>query len=317
MIEENNPQNSKNESEEKENSNESSSGDTQQENLEEEATGELEDENSILEEDSNQDVDETSEELMKDVESDVEIVDLSDADLADIDLDDEEKFKDMLKNFSDIDDLSIEEMMEIQSAIDDVMDVDEDSAEIQVETVDEESISGPIEDLYEGWGIYEEIKPEFKPEISDDLESLIQEELEKKKLKKKVVTEEEFKQYCMDRKTKIWYHALWTLVFDIEDHQAQKDTLYELLKEVTSKSPIDPIQEHKFYFGLGFILRLSVNGKKVIEFRGEKLKLNVGIDILNDILHEVGPPISERPVISESEKKKMFIDFLTDDFKDI
>ena len=96
-------------------------------------------------------------------------------------------------------------------------------------------------------GIYDEVKPEFKPEITDDLESLIQEELEKKRVKKKIVTEEEFKQYCLERNSKIWYHALWTLVFDIEDHQARKETIYELLKEVTSKSAIDPMAEHKFY----------------------------------------------------------------------
>ncbi|TFG19179.1 MAG: hypothetical protein EU530_07105 [Promethearchaeota archaeon] len=262
--------------------------------------------------------DDISEEKASD-ETDVEIMDMSgDASkYADIDFDDDEQLKDMLKDFSDIEDLSIEEMMEIQGAIDDVMDLTDESEPISNVERPLDEVSEFFEDPYEGWGIYDEIKPEFKPEITDDLESLIQEELEKKRVKKKVVTEEEFKQYCLERNSKIWYHALWTLVFDLEDHQAQKETLYELLKEVTSKSAIDPMPEHKFYFGLGFILRLSLNGKKIIDFRGEKLKLNVGIDVLNDILHEVGPPVSLRPIITKSERKKMFTDFLTDDFKDI
>ncbi len=252
-------------------------------------------------------------------ESDVEIMDVTGeaSKYADIDFDDDEQLKDMLKDFSDIEDLSIEEMMEIQGAIDDVMDVTDESESVPSVESPLGEFSELVEDPYEGWGIYDEVKPEFRPEITDDLESLIQEELEKKKVKKKVVTEEEFKQYCLERNSKIWYHALWTLVFDLEDHQAQKETMYELLKEVTSKSAIDPMPEHKFYFGLGFILRLSLNGKKIIDFRGEKLKLNVGIDVLNDILHEVGPPVSLRPIITKSERKKMFTDFLTDDFKDI
>ncbi|MHA1111006.1 MAG: hypothetical protein ACTSRE_07875, partial [Promethearchaeota archaeon] len=259
-----------------------------------------------------------SEESVSD-EQDVEIMDLSgDAGkYADIDLDDDEQLKDMLKDFSDIEDLSIEEMMDIQGAIDDVMDVTDESESVQPIEGPVDEITELLEDPYEGWGLYDEAKPEFKPEITDDLESLIQEELEKKRVKKKIVTEEEFKEYCMDRNTKIWYHALWVLVFEIEDHQARKETLHELLKELCSKSAIDPIPEHKFYFGLGFILRLSINGKKIIEFRGDKLKLNVGIDVLNDILHEVGPPVSLRPIITKSERKKMFTDFLTDDFKDI
>lgn len=253
-------------------------------------------------------------------DSDIEIVDLSGEanKYEDIDLDDDEQLKDMLKDFSDIDDLTIEEMLEIQNAIEEVAEITEINVPITVEgKVPTEGIPEVYIDLYEGWGLYEEFKPEFKPDITDDLEALIQEELEKKRIKIKIVTEEAFTQYCLEKRNKIWYHALWTLVFDIEDNQALKETLYELLKEVTSKSPIDPLPEHKFYFGLGFILRLSLNGKKIIEFRGEKLKLNVGIDILNDILRKVGPPISERPILTKTEKKKMFVDFLTDDFKDI
>jgi hypothetical protein len=305
MMEEKNPQNSNDDSKER--------NDDKNNSKSEESSGKHSEE---VEEETieNDDSDETQVE-----ESDIEIIDLSgEVDkYADIDLDDDEQLKDMLKDFSDIEDLSIEEMMEIQNAIDDVIEVTDKSesiAEIQVQIDSKQEL---LVDPYEGWGIYETIREEFKPEITDDLESLIQEELEKKRVKKKIITEEQFTQYCLEKKTKIWYHALWTLVFDIEDHQAQKGTLYEILKDVTSKSPIDPLPEHKFYFGLGFILRLSVNGKKIIEYRGDQLKLNVGIDILNDILHKVGPPISERPILTKTERKKMFMDFLTDDFKDI
>jgi len=325
MIEEQNPQNTDENSKEIEKEEDSVSEEAQKDIpeggdiTEEEPLLNAEEKETISEDTEEPDAEEKPSEEPASDESDVEIMDLSgDAEkYADIDLDDDEQLKGMLKDFSDIEDLSIEEMMEIQGAIDDVMDVTDESESIQPIEDPVEEITELLEDPYEGWGLYDEIKAEFKPEITDDLETLIQEELEKKRVKKKVVTEEEFKEYCMDRNTKIWYHALWTLVFDIEDHQARKETLHELLKELCSKSAIDPIPEHKFYFGLGFILRLSINGKKVIDFRGDKLKLNVGIDVLNDILHEVGPPISLRPIITKSERKKMFTDFLTDDFKDI
>jgi len=184
----------------------------------------------------------------------------------------------------------------------------------------------PIDDPYPGWGIYPDTQtevaaqPEFKPaEVSDDLAARIQEELDKKKRAKKIITEDMFKTYCLSHRNKIWYHALWYMVFQVEDHQASKMALYEALRDATSKSAIDPLEEHKFYFGLGFILRLSINDYKLIDFNIDTLKINknVGIDLLNDILREVGPPISERPVITEDKKKNMFLTFLTDDFKDI
>ena len=50
---------------------------------------------------------------------------------------------------------------------------------------------------------------------------------------------------------------------------------------------------------------------------GGKFKINVNIDSLKSILEEAGEPISTRPVIEEKEKKKMFSDFLKDDFLDI
>ncbi|MHA1869455.1 MAG: hypothetical protein ACTSXF_00770, partial [Promethearchaeota archaeon] len=158
---------------------------------------------------------------------------------------------------------------------------------------------------------------DFNPEISEDLERKIQAELELKRKQKKLITEEMFKEKCKANRTKIWYHALWHLVFKSDDHKATKEGLYEFLKEVTSKSAIDPIPKHKFFFGLGFILRLKLEDKPVVIFNEGNLELNVGVDQLIDILQEVGPPISTRPVITEEEKRNMFLDFLTDDFDDI
>jgi hypothetical protein len=108
------------------------------------------------------------------------------------------------------------------------------------------------------------------------------------------------------------------LVYNTEDHIASKQLLYEMLKEVTSKSPIDPIPEHQFYFGLGYILRLTLNEKQIIRYmRGSKFKVNISIKILKELLDQIGEPISTRPVIEEEEKQQMFKDFLKDDFLDI
>ena len=106
-------------------------------------------------------------------------------------------------------------------------------------------------------------------------------------------------------------------MYQAEDHIASKELLYEMLKEVTSKSPIDPIPENQFYFGLGYILRLTLNEKRVIKyFRGGKFKINIGIKGISDILEEVGEPISTRPILKEEEKRKMYKEFLNDDFFD-
>ncbi|GAG56775.1 unnamed protein product, partial [marine sediment metagenome] len=132
------------------------------------------------------------------------------------------------------------------------------------------------------------------------------------------ITPEKFLDYIKNRRDKIWYHALHYLVFNIEDHIASKALLFDVLKEVTSKSPIDPIPEHKFYFGLGYILRLNLNDKRIVRFfRNGKFKINTKVEILKEILEEAGEPISTRPIIKEEEKKKMFKDFLGEDFLDI
>ncbi len=156
-------------------------------------------------------------------------------------------------------------------------------------------------------------------EEEDDLEAKIDKALKEKKeeKKKKVMTEEKFMKYLKERRNKIIYFALWELAFNIEDHAATKQGLYEMLKEVTSKDPIDPLPEHMFYFGLSFILRLKLYERNVITFKKGKLALNINVKNLQKMLKETGEPISERPVITKDEKEKMILDFFDDDFDDL
>ncbi len=202
----------------------------------------------------------------------------------------------MITDFSDLEELDFDELREMKEAI---------------ETVKQEemqSSSGEISENFASSGISSELQDRIKQEL-----------LERKEEKeKKIITPEKFLEYAKGRRDKIWYHALYYLVFNAEDNEASKELLYEMLKEVTSKSPIDPIQEHQFYFGLGYILRLNLNEKQIVRFlRGGKFKINIGLKGLKEMLEEIGAPISTRPVLDEEEKREMFIDFLKDDFTDI
>ncbi|UCC19704.1 MAG: hypothetical protein JSV62_00055 [Promethearchaeota archaeon] len=202
----------------------------------------------------------------------------------------------MISDFSDMDEIDFDELREMQEAI---------------ETVKHEEIA----DLHE---LENEINS--TQEVSRDLEERIKQELLKRKKleEKEIITPEKFLAYIRNKRDKIWYHALYYLIFNIEDHIASKALLYDVLKEVTSKSPIDPILEHQFYFGLGYLLRLNLNDKQVVRFlRDGKFKINVNVELLKEILAEAGEPISTRPVIEEEEQKQMFKDFLDDDFLDI
>ncbi len=206
-----------------------------------------------------------------------------------------ERREDLINDFSDIDEIDFDELKEMQQAIESVK---------QEELVNLEGQESGIE---------------TSQEISKELEDRIKKELSKRKeVEEEVITPERFSEYVKNKRDKIWYHALYFLVFEVEDHIASKALLYDVLKEVTSKSPIDPIQEHRFYFGLGYILRLTLNAKKIIRYMtGGKFKINVNVDNLKTILEDVGEPISTKPIIEEKEKKKMFDDFLKDDFSDI
>jgi hypothetical protein len=202
----------------------------------------------------------------------------------------------LISDFSDLDAIDFNELKEMKEAIETVKhdeQIEESGKDAEVKTIQE---------------------------IPTELEDRIKEELLKKKEKeeKEIITPEKFLEYIKEKREKIWYHALYYLVFQVEDHTASKGLLYDVLKETTSKSPIDPIPEHQFYFGLGYLLRLTLNDKKIIQYmRGGKFKININVDILKELLEINGEPISNRPVIEEKEKKKMFKDFLEDDFLDI
>jgi len=255
-------------------------------------------------------------------------------------------------DFSDLEELDRDELLEMQDAIDMVIEAEQsipeqlpseklpvtpEAVKTEVDIAEEMDFSdlGEIDfdELLEMQKAIESVKQEESmassqeegevpqlQEVHDDLAERIQQELLKKKEdeEEKVITPERFLEYVKSKRDKIWYHALWYLVFEVDDHIASKTLLFDVLKEVTSKSPIDPIPEHQFYFGLGYILRLNMNNKQIIRYMsGGKFKINVNIDSLKSILEDAGEPISTRPVIEEEEKKKMYSNFLKDDFLDI
>lgn len=209
----------------------------------------------------------------------------------------EQEFKEaMITDFSDMDEIDFDELREMQEAIETVK-----HEEVEV-------VSGEVGKIESTQSIPKELEDRIKQEL-----------LKRKELEvKEIITPEKFLDYVKNKRNKIWYHALYYLVFNVEDHIASKALLFDVLKEVTSKSPIDPIPEHQFYFGLGYILRLNLNDKQIVRFfRDGKFKINIKVEILKEILEEAGEPISTRPIIKEEEKKKMFKDFLGDDFLDI
>jgi hypothetical protein len=199
----------------------------------------------------------------------------------------------LMMDFSDLEEIDLDELMEMKEAIESV----------KSEMIPEETS-----------------KPVLTGGISSDLEDKIKEELEQRKEEKKEdqVTPEKFVQYTLPKRDKIWYHVLHYLVYQAEDHIASKELLYDMLKEVTSKNPLDPIPEHQFYFGLGYILRLTLNDKQIVRYiSGGKFKINIAVKILKEMLDEIGEPISTRPVIEEDERQRMYKAFLKDDFLDI
>ncbi|TFF93164.1 MAG: hypothetical protein EU543_04270 [Promethearchaeota archaeon] len=203
--------------------------------------------------------------------------------------------EEMMVDFSDIGKMDLQELIQMQQAVDTVK--------------QEESISKEIKSTQQS-----------SSSLSDDIERRIQEELKKKKEKEKkeIITEEDFLEYIKDKRDKIWYHALYYLVFEVEDHTASKFILYDLLKEDTSKSPINPIPEHQFYFGIGYILRLKIENTQIVRYQtGSKFKINYDTSKLKEILEKAGDPIITKPKIEDKKKKKMFREFLKDDFSDL
>jgi len=223
-------------------------------------------------------------------------------------LSDNELMEQELLEFADFE--SLEDLSEDDLA--DMMEAIEENKDQQLTELDNQPIDGQ--------DIIELEKPEFKPEIDEELEAKMQAELELKKKSRgiKETTREDLIEYLGERRAKIVYHALWHLIFNTDDEYIlSKQMLYEALKEVTSKNAVEPLEEHKFYFGLGFILRLKLGIEKIIKFKAGKLQIAINPKVLQDILLLIGDPISERPILTTREKNKMFEDFLGDDFLDI
>ncbi|MGV9172201.1 MAG: hypothetical protein ACOC4M_00165 [Promethearchaeia archaeon] len=255
-------------------------------------------------------------------------------------------------DFSDLDNLDLEEIEEMKEAVQKVQEgeIPDQSAPEELKEPEINQIIDEKEELFEDFSdleaidfdelremkeAIEEVKEEDSSQIpegsqqaekasesvSESIEKRIKEELEKKRKEEEeedVMTPERFLEYLKEKKDKIWYHALYFLAFEVNDHIASKELLYKTLKEVTSKSAIDPIPEHQFFFGLAYILRLTLNEKKIIRYLpGSKFKININIETIQDLLKQAGEPIRRRPVIPEGKKKKMFKNFLDDDFSDI
>ncbi len=233
---------------------------------------------------------ETTEEVFEEIHEETEVPEVIPSQESEIDSYLKER-EQLTQDFSDLEELDLDELTEMKEAI---------------ASVSEEEI-----------GVDGEARPQQV--VSDELEEKIRTELEKRKeaYKEKEVTAEDFQNYIKEKRDKIWYHSLYYLVFETEDHSAPKEGLYDVLKEVCSKNPIDPIPQQQFYFGLGYILRLKLYDKDIVKYKGGKFKININVENLKKILEENGEPISRRPVISEEEQKKMISDFLKDDFLDI
>jgi len=209
---------------------------------------------------------------------------------------DVEKKEEMMVDFSDLGKMDLDELIQMKEAMDIVKEEEKEKEDEEGDSL----VSGPTTD-------------ELEKKLQDELKQKKEREA-KKKEKKEIRTEEDFLEYIQSRKDRIWYHSLYFLTFEIEDHTASKYLLYDVLKEDTSKSPIDPLPEHQFYFGLGYILRLKINKKQVVRYLGKgKFRIDYDIEKLKELLQKAGEPIITKPTIEEEKKKKMFREFLEDD----
>ncbi len=191
-----------------------------------------------------------------------------------------DKKEEMMMDFSDLGKMDLDELLQMKEGM---------------EAVKEE----------EKGGLADVKGRESHEGTSDELERKIQDELRKKKQKeaqrekKEIQTEEDFIDYIKAKRDKIWYHALHYLAFEVEDHTASKYLLYDVLKEDTSKSPIDPLPEHQFYFGLGYILRLKIKQNQIVRYLGDgKFRIKYDVDKLKKILEQAGEPIITKPTIA-------------------
>ncbi|OLS16056.1 MAG: hypothetical protein RBG13Loki_0297 [Promethearchaeota archaeon CR_4] len=155
--------------------------------------------------------------------------------------------------------------------------------------------------------------------ISNELQQKIEDEMRLKAEAAALppVSREEFIQYVSSKRDKIWYHAIWYLIFSVDDHVATKKALFDALSAVTSKSAIDDVKENVFYFGLGPLLKLRLEDANVVRYRDQTFRLNMKAEKISEVLQVIGEPVSPRPQISAETQKDMIDKFLGDDFLDI
>lgn len=212
------------------------------------------------------------------------------SDLLNRDIGHEESFNDSVFEFEG-------DLEEIMQAMSEVEDQTEALTQEALDAIESGSMS--LEDM----------------EISDELAQKIQEQMEQKEEEadKIFVSEEEFIKKNQNALSKIWYHALYHLVFKTEDGKASKRGLYESLKDVVSKSPIDPMPEHMFQFGLSALIKVMLYDKPVCTFEKGDFLLQVDKKKMQELLVKIGRPLSRRPVITKKEEKEMFSEFFKGD----
>ena len=148
--------------------------------------------------------------------------------------------------------------------------------------------------------------------ISSDVAEKIQKQLDERSAEEQqtFVTEDDFVKHAANSLSKTWYHCLYFLAFKSEEGIATKKVLYDALKDVLSKSPVDSLPEHMFNFGLGVLVKVQLYEKPVVAFkRGGEFRLEVNRKKLQELLLKAGRPLSRRPIVTKKEEKKMISDF--------
>ncbi|MHA1846560.1 MAG: hypothetical protein ACTSXU_02815, partial [Promethearchaeota archaeon] len=156
---------------------------------------------------------------------------------------------------------------------------------------------------------------EVLEDLPDELAEKIQKELESRKIEteENFVSDEDFIKKNKNALPKVWYHCLHYLAFKSEDGTATKKGLYEALKDVLSKSPIDPMPEHMFNFGLSALIKVQLYNKPVVSFKNGLFSLQVNKKKMQELLMKIGRPLSRRPVVTKEEEKEMISDFFSSD----
>ncbi len=152
--------------------------------------------------------------------------------------------------------------------------------------------------------------------VSTEVAEKIQKQLEERTAAEEehFVTEEEFVSHAKASLSKTWYHCLYFLTFKSETGVASKKVMYDSLKEALSKSPVDVLPEHMFNFGLSTLIKVMLYEKPIVTFkRGGEFKLEVKRKKMQELLQQIGPPMSKRPVVTKKEEKKMISDFFNND----